>query len=242
MYFPLNDTRINDQEKEYLDSLVEIHLLSPDHKMRLLGYTDNLGKSSHNDSLSKERAKSVQQYFITSGFNDTDITLCMGEGELDRTATKIKGGYAADRKVLVIADKARNAPRSLIDIKTVQVNEPISLKNIFFAEGTPGISPISYPELIQLYQFLSENKTVTIQIEGHICCLPPEQGTDVPLDNSTLSTLRAKAVTDYLVKKGIDKKRIKYIGLGNTKPAVTPEVTDDDMERNRRVEVRIMSK
>jgi outer membrane protein OmpA-like peptidoglycan-associated protein len=246
VYFALNEIQLNSKQDVYIDSLVAHHKLAPGYKMRLLGYADYLGKEGHNDSLSRSRARYVQNHLLTAGFDRKDITVCAGEGGIQRNTIKLKGGYAADRKVLIITDHvneaAANKESSLPDIKTVKINDNIALKNIFFREGLPDIAPISYAELEQLLAFLNENKTVTIQIEGHICCLAPESGTDVPFEQSTLSALRAKSVYDYLVSKGIDKNRLKYIGLGNTRPAVSPELTDEDMEKNRRVEIRVLSK
>ena len=54
-------------------------------------------------------------------------------------------------------------------------------------------------------------KAPTIRIEGHICCTNP---TDTMNAYSNLSFLRAQAVYNYLVSKGIEKNRLKYIGLG----------------------------
>ena len=61
-------------------------------------------------------------------------------------------------------------------------------------------------------------------------------------DVERLSSRRAKAIYDYLVSKGINRDRLKYIGLGNANPVVKEENTEADKELNRRVEVRILSK
>jgi outer membrane protein OmpA-like peptidoglycan-associated protein len=52
---------------------------------------------------------------------------------------------------------------------------------------------------------------------------------------------RAKAVYDFLVKKGIDAKRLTYKGFGSSKKLVE-EVTEIDRITNRRVEIKIVNK
>ena len=264
VYFSINDTRITPEAGKYIDSLIAKHKLAPGRKMMLLGYTDYLGSAGHNDSLSQERAKNVQNKLLTSGFKSQDIALCRGKGEILHNTAKVKGGYASDRKVLIITERtirkdtaAKNKTiantdspekqiakpqKTVLDINQMKVNDAITLKNILFEGNEATITPSSMPEMEQLYEFLKTNKGLSIQIEGHICCLPPEEGTDRPYGKSTLSLMRAKSVYDYLVTKGIEKRRLKYIGLGNTKPLVSNEQTEEDMEQNRRVEVRVLSK
>jgi outer membrane protein OmpA-like peptidoglycan-associated protein len=57
-----------------------------------------------------------------------------------------------------------------------------------------------------------------------------------------MSGKRAKAVNDILVLNGIAQARVKYIGLGTSKPFVSPERTAADEALNRRVAIRILSK
>jgi outer membrane protein OmpA-like peptidoglycan-associated protein len=57
----------------------------------------------------------------------------------------------------------------------------------------------------------------------------------------TLSELRAKAVVDYLISKGVDPDRLSYIGCGSTKP-IAPNTTEEGRALNRRVEIKILTK
>jgi outer membrane protein OmpA-like peptidoglycan-associated protein len=112
------------------------------------------------------------------------------------------------------------------------------LKNIFFVGGQPIILESSLPELNNLLKLLIDNKTLRIQIEGHICCVGPVEG----VDDNNLSVFRAKAVYDYLTSKGIDAHRLTFVGLGNRNPVSREENTEEDREKNRRVEIRILNK
>jgi outer membrane protein OmpA-like peptidoglycan-associated protein len=55
-----------------------------------------------------------------------------------------------------------------------------------------------------------------------------------------LSMYRAEAIKKYLVTKGIDAKRISTNGFGGDRPIVENPKTLDAIEKNIRVEVRIL--
>ena len=57
----------------------------------------------------------------------------------------------------------------------------------------------------------------------------------------TLSNNRAKAVRQYLIKKGIDGKRLEAKGFGKTKP-IGDNKTEEGREQNRRVEMNILKR
>ena len=54
--------------------------------------------------------------------------------------------------------------------------------------------------------------------------------------NLALSKKRAERVTKYLVSKGVDSKRLKSDGFGDSKP-VGDNGTEDGKAQNRRVEL-----
>ena len=57
--------------------------------------------------------------------------------------------------------------------------------------------------------------------------------------NQELSTLRAQAVYDIILGKGMDKDRVYFDGFGTTKPAATNE-TFEGRQRNRRAEIAVI--
>jgi len=59
--------------------------------------------------------------------------------------------------------------------------------------------------------------------------------------NTKLSTNRAKAVVDYLKKKGIAPGRLTYKGYASSQP-VAPNKTAKGRAQNRRVEFKVLSK
>ncbi len=244
--FPLNDARLAKAAKEHIDMLMFKDSLVHGQQFIILGYADYLGSEKYNENLSAMRAKNVKEYLVSAGFKANEISICMGKGKIDRSIPAGKDGIATDRKVQIIiapqkAPESKPAPATTLDAAHLAVNQTVTLKNILFYGNAATILPSSMPELENLYHFMNTNKKIKIQIEGHVCCKGMGPGNDDETRQS-ISFDRAKAVYDYLITKGISKDRLTYKGLGATQPAVYPALTDEDQQKNRRVEIRIMQK
>lgn len=122
-----------------------------------------------------------------------------------------------------------------IDFEKIEQGESIVLQNILFEQDKAEVLPSSYSELNELVSYLKKNELVEIEISGHT----DNTGTDQY--NLQLSESRAKAVADYIIKKGIEVARISYKGYGNTKPIASNE-TEQGKSKNRRVEFKILKK
>lgn len=252
VYFPFNVSKLGKEHQTYIDKLISKDSLLHSDKLMVLGYTDYVGGSAYNDTLSLLRAKNVRDYLMSAGFKEEDIKLCTGKGKIDRNNTASKTGYAPDRKVQIIIDREemeKTAPmpddpggNDRIDIKRLKVNQAFALYNIYFKLNKAILLPESEPDLQKLLEFMKQNPTVTVQVEGHVCCMGPIEGVDSRSKDGNLSENRAKAIYNYLVEKGIAKERMKYAGLANNNPVVRNEVTELDKRKNRRVEIRILSK
>ena len=87
------------------------------------------------------------------------------------------------------------------------------------------------------------NENIFFEIRGHICCdYNNPDGYDIDTREYGLSLSRAKYIYYYLLGNGIAKKRMRYTGVGSSKPKIYPEVTDRDRELNRRVEILVIAK
>jgi outer membrane protein OmpA-like peptidoglycan-associated protein len=80
---------------------------------------------------------------------------------------------------------------------------------------------------------LHENPAMKVEISGHT----DDVGKDI--DNQVLSEKRALAVTDYLIKKGINPANIIAVGYGKTKPLVAND-SEENRQINRRIEMSIL--
>lgn len=132
----------------------------------------------------------------------------------------------------------KNTPDSFfvkdIPLQPIEAGAVIVLKNIFFDVNKWELKPASLIELNKLVALLSENPKLTIQISGHT----DNVGKDA--DNLALSLNRAKAVTAYLMSKGIEGKRLTSKGFGATKPVASND-TEEGKSQNRRTELNVIS-
>ena len=120
-------------------------------------------------------------------------------------------------------------------IAEMEVGDRLSFYNIYFAKSRPDVLPASYPALDELAAAMLDRPSLRIQIEGHT------DNVGVELDLMELSWLRAQAVRNYLVRKGVALERIGVIGYGPQKP-VTDNTTESKRQKNRRVEIRVVDK
>lgn len=117
-----------------------------------------------------------------------------------------------------------------IGLKPLKVGSSFVLNNILFDTDQFELKPESYDELDKLVAFLTENATLKAEIQGHT----DNEGSEAY--NKTLSLNRAKAVVNYLTSKGIDKKRLTYVGLGQSQP-IADNSTAAGRKQNRRTSV-----
>ncbi len=114
----------------------------------------------------------------------------------------------------------------------IEKGEVLELNNIFFQPSTFNLLPASFPELNRIAVAMKENPQMKIRLEGHTEVFGDKK------DQYELAENRVKSVKGYLVRQGIDKKRIDTKSWGGTKPKTTG-TSDAERQRNRRVEMRI---
>ena len=109
----------------------------------------------------------------------------------------------------------------------------LQLRNIQFEYDSYELTENSSAELESLAQLLFMNPTLRIELSSHT----DDQGSDKY--NDRLSSLRGKAVEEWLKKRGVDPKRMEAVGYGKRKPLVA---NDSEAHRalNRRVEIRVL--
>jgi OOP family OmpA-OmpF porin len=106
--------------------------------------------------------------------------------------------------------------------------------NILFETGQAKIQKQSFKLLDEVASVLAKNPTLgPVLIEGHT----DNKGSRNY--NVDLSQRRAKAVLEYLVGKGIERKRLSAKGFGFDRP-ITSNATPLGRAKNRRVEFRLI--
>ncbi|SHH93618.1 Tetratricopeptide repeat-containing protein [Chryseolinea serpens] len=120
-----------------------------------------------------------------------------------------------------------------IDLEKVKEGSVAVLNNIFFDVDKYDLQDRSTPELQKIVRFLNENPGIRVQISGHT------DNSGAADYNRQLSEKRALSVYNYLIKSGVDKKRLTTKGFGPDKPVATND-TDEGRQQNRRIEFRIV--
>lgn len=116
----------------------------------------------------------------------------------------------------------------------IREGQTIEITNLYFEADTSSINENSYEVLDEVYSFLKEYIDVTVEIGGHTNSTPKHAYCD------KLSKERAKAVAQYLVRKGIPPNRLKYKGYGKRKP-IANNRTVEGRKKNQRVEIKILT-
>ena len=171
-------------------------------------------------------AGNYQFSWSTGGTGPTVEKLKQGSYDV---AVKDENGCEADIKFDL---KSKQIPQ--LTAATLQRGQTMRLDKLYFKADSSSIEPSSLPTMDELFEFLTENGSVAIEIGGHTNNIPTHDFCD------RLSTERAKAVADFLVGKGIDPKRVLYKGYGKRKPKFTNK-TKDGRRKNQRVEIKVLS-
>lgn len=145
-----------------------------------------------------------------------------------------EGGDDIFRPELIPAPIVETAPVDTTPVDTTPMKaERKDLRSVIFYFDFDKTTMIeSYDaEFKYLMEFINENTTSSIVITGHT----DERGSDEY--NIRLSKGRAKAIYDRLIKMGVEKKRLTYFGEGKKKPVAKNAKTEDEHQKNRRVEI-----
>jgi outer membrane protein OmpA-like peptidoglycan-associated protein len=162
-----------------------------------------------------------------------EIFLCLPLG--DNYAFHVsEDGYLFYSQSFSLIDKKSSLDPYLLDIELepVEVGAEMELYNIYFETDSFAILPQSDPELQKLATFLTQNRALTVEIQGHT------DNTGIAEKNRHLSELRARSVVEYLQHSGIEKNRMQWKGYGSEKP-VSDNETQEGRSLNRRTTIKI---
>ena len=253
VYFEFDRADLTPAARKALDSWAATYA---DNKGQLMirGFCDARGTDDYNDQLSERRAEAVQNYLLKKGIPEKAIVMKKGFGErepLNGNATdeerqqnrRVELSWHDTGSMARTSTQESPAELTKQTIDTARAGSNLRLRNINFYGGRHTFLPQSIPALEELLDIMKNNPTLEIEIQGYICCQPgSDDGPDYDSGDNYLSRNRARAVYEYLVNGGIDKKRMNYVGLAGTKRIVDPEITDADRTLNRRVELKILKR
>lgn len=122
-----------------------------------------------------------------------------------------------------------------IPLEPIEVGSSITLRNVFFETAKWNLTEESSIELDKVVTLMDDNPSMRVMLEGHTDNI----GSDAA--NQKLSENRAKAVYDYLVKKGVAANRLQYKGYGESNP-IADNNTEEGRAQNRRTVFTVVEK
>jgi len=261
LYFPTNKYELNAESINTLT--LNIPILNVD-SIYVYAFCDNRGSEAFNLALSVKRKDAVLAWLrnqsTVNGLPYSISSQSFGELKpLNKNQNELD--WKLNRRVDVTwtfkkpISKKEEAPIKSNGIQKdsakVNLKEQIEnskksgaslvLPNINFIGGRDEFREESYESLRELLNIMKEQTDLKIEIQGHVCCTDGRDGPNILTGKGNLSEDRAKAVFDYLVRNGIAEKRMRYKGFAGIKKLVEPELSESDQQKNRRVEIQILS-
>jgi len=126
------------------------------------------------------------------------------------------------------------------DVVTTSTTMTVNIAgDVLFDSGKAGLKPDAQATLNRIAAVLkSKYAGHKIRVIGHTDSDPIKKSGWK--DNWELSTERAKAVGAYLIRQGVAADKLEMVGVADTEPRVSPEKTDADKKKNRRVSVQVI--
>lgn len=234
----------------FISRLVDVDIES----IAIFGFCDDVGAPSYNLKLSQQRAEAIKAIFANHEISESVITNVDGKGEVllkivdEKDISKIRG---LNRKVEIIINPKPPIIEKKVEVidkpeveeikataevikGEIKVGDKIRFENILFKTGYSTVTTESKKILEDIAKSLVEREGIYFTIQGHVCCTQfSRDAVDRKTKKRNLSEARAKYVYDYLAKKGVDKKRMRYMGMRRKFPL------GGDPKFDRRVEILI---
>ena len=157
-----------------------------------------------------------------------------GERRISRTAIGgVAGGvvgYQLDQQIRELEEATAG---SGVDVTETDDGFLVNLPDVTFATGSTTITPSFQATLNEVAESLTKYPNSLVDVYGHTDTVGSTAS------NQTLSEERARAVTNYLINRGVASNRMRWQGFGETQLKVA---TADNVNepRNRRVEIKVV--
>lgn len=253
VYFETDKYIVPETEKNRLLLFIQNLEIEKVTKISIYGFCDDRGSDNYNLVLSQNRADAIKSVFSLGGIKEELISNVDGKGEVLLkivAAEDLNIIRGLNRKVEINVDYKNTKKEETPIVKkeeqkedrkkpitlesTLLVGDKIVLDKILFRTGYSYVLKESIPVLEKISRILREKNNVYFTIQGHVCCTA--NGRDA-IDRGTgrrnLSLARARYIYEYLMKSGVARKRMKYVGLKHKYPL------GGDPKFDRRVEIEI---
>lgn len=217
------------------------HIIKPsDNKKKIVDLTkDNPGSVTSISLIDVETGDPVVATIHLHGLKDLNITEKASEllfhpnkSGLMKIECSVEGYFFLDR----LEEISTNTEKRIeIKLQQLKKGKSAQLEEIQFKPGTSEFLPSAEPVLLRLREFMGLNETIKIEIQGHVY-----EPSETTTSGQKMSESRAKQVMKYLVNSGINKKRLKAVGYGASRPIYPNAQRKEEEQANRRVEIVIL--
>ncbi|MFB9056829.1 OmpA family protein [Mariniflexile ostreae] len=252
VYFDTDKHQVASYEENRLLTFISTLKTLEIASISIFGFCDDTGAANYNLILSQQRADAIKSIFSNHDINEALISNVDGKGQIllkkieDINLLKTRG---QNRKVSIIVKPKPPTPIRAENVHVVKnhiksavhllkgdlkVGDTLTLENIYFTNGYSYPKAESKKTLEAIADILVKRNGIYFSIQGHVCCTPyTRDAVDKKTKKHNLSLARAKYIYDYFEKKGIDKKRMRYLGMRRKFPL------GGDPKFDRRVELII---
>lgn len=141
------------------------------------------------------------------------------------------GEFTVDDPWLQVLEMKNKAKKDSVTTITI-------VENIYYAFGDYKFDASGQKVLDKVISIMLSNTGLNVEISSHTDSRSSDEF------NMSLSQKRAKAAVDYMIAKGVDKKRLKAVGYGETKLlnkcSNNVDCIDEEHAKNRRTEFKIV--
>ncbi len=266
IYFKSGKMTIDKSSYEELYDIADIMQALPDYEFLIAGHVDSASSIESGITISKQRADAVKKFLVKAGVNPNQLETVGYGATKPKFNNSTPGGRSKNRRVEISLKGDAEAIATNIDAEMEDVDVDFNLKeiakeygiplkllvewnniqgklsflegkndqlnkNIHFRSGSSIIRNSSKPLLIKIADFMLKYPGTSFTIGGHTDSLGSIEY------NKQVSQGRADAVKDFLIKAGVNSKRLKTVAFGFTKPKFQNKKTWGKTQLNRRVEI-----
>ncbi len=201
--------------------------------------TERVVLAQKNAAVQKEISQTRNELIVSFA---SEAAFLGKELEIERSLLTESQRALAVKEQELLAQKAEAQKKlDALNSQTISVYRDargtiLSMSDILFEFGKADLKQELKENLAEIAAILKNLLTDShVIIEGHT------DNVGSAAANKKLSEQRASAVLQYLVERGVDKKRLKSVGYGLEKP-VADNSTKEGQAKNRRVELVIKDK
>lgn len=182
----------------------------------------------------KNECDNSTQSFITGADGRYQFEICEG---CDYTIEAIKDNFGSRGNK--IKKLGKGGPRTInANLSMFEEGDVVAIENIYYDYGRCNIRADASRELDKLAAMLKRYKNMRVEIRSHTDSRATTEF------NQKISEGRSKAVTKYLMKKGISASRLEATGYGESQLlnecADGVECTEEQHAVNRRTEFKVV--